>query len=88
MFQRKKKSGVNFELGGISWILRSVSMVAKLESNSWESFVYHFLKALNILLSDKKSNNLITIDESILCDIISSFMDFISTEFEWLNLVN
>lgn len=32
MFQRKKKSGVNFELGGISWILRSVSMVAKLEN--------------------------------------------------------
>ena len=62
--------------------------MADYQSNSWESFVYHFLNDLNILLSDKKSNNLITIDESILCDIISSFMDFISTEFEWLNLVN
>lgn len=62
--------------------------MADYQSNLWESFVYHFLNVLNIVLSDKKSNNLITIDESILCDIVSSFMDFISTEFEWLNLVN
>ena len=62
--------------------------MADYQSNSWESCVDHFFNLLNILLYDKKSNNLITIDESILCDIISSFMDFISTEFEWLNLVN